>query len=398
VATLMPSASGTERGTAARAAAPPRRRGRLLLWLALALVLGGVGLELGLRGFGGLGRRIQAIPDPRVGWRLVPGQDRAHQHDPTILETINDWGFRDRDWGPAPADGAGATDTLRVAVLGNSLTYGVGVRGDQTWPRRLEGRIAQALAERGAERDVVVMNFALPAFTVEQSLRQLEDVASRWEPELVILSLHPVDMLPMRPIVDSRTLDLPHWMMRTAIFEWLANDVFDFRPGRRRDQRVVAWQEQLNAMQRNPYAAQHRAIWQRSGDLIDASRRTIEARGGHLVVCMLPISRTWAPPFWASPMTYFDHWVDAQRAQDPDSSVLVFDPTEAFVEAQGALTDVILKRGFLTSPRNTPAIGEDWPFAELSLYLPDDFGHYSSRGHDMLASLVFAQLVAAELL
>jgi hypothetical protein len=131
--------------------------------------------EQGLYHLGGWGRWPVTERSRFVGWRMLPDQDRWSR-DHTIPERINDWGFRDRDWGPAPSEKD--PGVYRVCVVGNSMTYGTSVHEEEVWTRRLEGLLQAELDARGDGRRALVMNLAVQGYTFDQMVRAYEESAS----------------------------------------------------------------------------------------------------------------------------------------------------------------------------------------------------------------------------
>lgn len=68
-------------------------------------------------------------PDPRRGWHFAPGFEGEFG----VPVRLNRLGFRGAEWGP-PKEAE-----HRVLVLGDSLTFGYGVREEEAYPQVLEG-------------------------------------------------------------------------------------------------------------------------------------------------------------------------------------------------------------------------------------------------------------------
>lgn len=159
-----------------------KRLVRILRWLLGSVVLTAVLAELlaqvvlGNARFRDLlqfdpgdGRCVALRPNQRVpytGWFF---------RIPAVEHEVNALGFRGR---PVPLRRSAAT---RIAVLGDSFTFGVGVGVDDTIPAQLERAIA---AETG--REVEVLNFGVPGLNVEEVAEQFEPFASRWSPDTVL--------------------------------------------------------------------------------------------------------------------------------------------------------------------------------------------------------------------
>jgi len=110
-------------------------------------------------------------PDPRLFWRFQPGS--VFDADGPVA--INAAGYR----GPLPLAGK-PEGGLRVAVLGDSVAFG----GATSWPRELRGLLGAAFPGRQVE----VLNFGVPGYTVIQGERQYADEVSALQPEVVILA------------------------------------------------------------------------------------------------------------------------------------------------------------------------------------------------------------------
>lgn len=111
--------------------------------------------------------------DAGTGFTLSPGFRYAEEQ-----WTTNDLGFRDRPRTWEREEGT----TLRVAVLGDSFTAGVGVADGRAWPALLE----TALAAQGVHTEW--WNLAVPHFGTEQMALRLD---SHWEalrPDVVLVA------------------------------------------------------------------------------------------------------------------------------------------------------------------------------------------------------------------
>jgi lysophospholipase L1-like esterase len=102
---------------------------------------------------------------------------------PEVTLEVNELGFR----GPAYPR-AKPYATYRIALLGDSYTYGVGVEENETSALRLE----PLLSESG--RDVEVLNFGIPGANAEDLVTQHPRFISRWHPDLLILQVSPNDL------------------------------------------------------------------------------------------------------------------------------------------------------------------------------------------------------------
>jgi lysophospholipase L1-like esterase len=71
----------------------------------------------------------------------------------------------------------------RLVVLGDSVTYGHGVEGDESYPFLLEASL------RGSGRDVDVFNMGLPGWSTRQERIAYERIARKYKPDVVVLAV-----------------------------------------------------------------------------------------------------------------------------------------------------------------------------------------------------------------
>jgi len=110
--------------------------------------------------------------NPVLGYELSAGA-------PDGNFSINDAGFRDRAFPrEKPAH------TYRIAVIGDSLTYGFACPQDVTYPKQLE-RLLNGYAPPGAPR-FEVLNFGVTGYNVTQTVERLQALGLRYEPDLIL--------------------------------------------------------------------------------------------------------------------------------------------------------------------------------------------------------------------
>ncbi len=146
--------------------------------MALTLVVA----ELGLRAWGGLGRVIHE-PRPDRAWLygMRPGAERTLRISGDTVYRINEDGFRDRVYVRPKPEGV-----FRVLVLGDSVAFGFGVEERESFPKRMEEQLAEALAGPTALR-VEVLNLGVSGYNPYTELAQLEDVGPSYAPDLVLV-------------------------------------------------------------------------------------------------------------------------------------------------------------------------------------------------------------------
>lgn len=113
-------------------------------------------------------------PDREVGYTLQPNFDG---HAFGVPFTTNRFGYRGPD---RPSErGPGV---VRVALIGDSHAFGVGVDYDRTMGQRLAAYLAEAIG-----KPVETLNFALSGYNTRQELAVFRSLALRFAPTLVIL-------------------------------------------------------------------------------------------------------------------------------------------------------------------------------------------------------------------
>jgi lysophospholipase L1-like esterase len=133
----------------------------LLAVTALAVAV--VGAEMALRF---VHRRVQSAADDRAYF----ARRQAEQ---------NSLGFREREFAPTPP-----LDTYRIAVVGDSLAWGIGVSPGE----RFSGQVEQALNERrGSGPTYEVLNLSHAGWDTAQELDALRTVVLGTRPDFVIL-------------------------------------------------------------------------------------------------------------------------------------------------------------------------------------------------------------------
>jgi lysophospholipase L1-like esterase len=161
-------------------AAAVRRALRSRPTLALASVAVALAAAEGTLRVFAIGPEINAVyrenyrlsDDPVLRYELVP-------ESPDGETRINADGMRDRDREVTKAAGV-----FRIACLGDSITYGFGIRRAAAFPARLERQLARSL--RGSGIAVEVLNFGVAGYNIEQTLQNLRVRALAYQPDVVI--------------------------------------------------------------------------------------------------------------------------------------------------------------------------------------------------------------------
>jgi lysophospholipase L1-like esterase len=129
--------------------------------------------ELGLRVAARLAHRERGLVfDARWGWRMVPGAVKTgFLWGGEQLAHVNSHGWRDDETTFAKPPGV-----RRIAVLGDSFVFGVGVDAGERCTEVLERLLP----------DTEVLNLAMNATGTDQQLLVLEDQGLRYAPDVVL--------------------------------------------------------------------------------------------------------------------------------------------------------------------------------------------------------------------
>lgn len=112
--------------------------------------------------------------DTKLGWHLAPTWKGTHSHhDFNTLYTINSAGLRDQ---PAQAK----LPRRKIAVLGDSFTFGLGVADPETFTARLNN----------ADSENHFINLGVPGYSTDQEYLQFKQFSRLNTPDAVLLVVY----------------------------------------------------------------------------------------------------------------------------------------------------------------------------------------------------------------
>jgi hypothetical protein len=139
-------------------------------------------------------RLTYLVYDDRLGWTVGPNRRSANG-----LYYSSSEGLR------ASGEGisfAGPTRQTRIALVGDSFTFGEDVAYEDTWGFLLE----KALGE-----EFQVLNFGVGSYGLDQALLRYREDVRAWNPKIVILSLISADV--RRTMSVYPFIAAPHWQI-----------------------------------------------------------------------------------------------------------------------------------------------------------------------------------------
>lgn len=331
-----------------------------------------VSLEFGLRTFGSFRNQTQSESDAVLGYRLVPEQSFRTAKGSEVR--TNSAGFRDSEW-TTPSSG---TD---IAVLGDSVAFGQDVDERALWCRVLERSVRPSGDPSKPAR--VVRNYAVPGYTLEQMVRLWETSVRAHRPDIVIVSLAPYSIRPMRERSDPARVPLRRFLQRTATYELAERWC-------RRLSRSNASEEVLRAeldLRADPFASENRVWWDRALTRLDALQRDVAANGGRLVLVATPIVEHVVAPPADSP---FATWASSVPG------VVWIDPADELRRAMQPLLVTLHESGTpWTRVWNRFERDAAWQrFADSSAFFFDDPWHLTELGHRVVGETIARELAA----
>ncbi len=313
--------------------------------LLFACLLGGIeaGLRLGL----GYGNPRVVLPDDELGYRLQPGQ--KVQGPRGTIESINSKGYRDREF-PAPQSEPAAFGP-RIVVLGDSVSYGVGVDAAKAWPRQLE----HLLRERGHPA-AQVLCLSVPGYTAEQMLRAFARDAAYWKPDVVAIELTSYSIRPHRKLTEPKQFPLGNFLRRTAIWDFL-----------RRKHWARLGGEGLRAEQavlQNPHASEHDPRWRLLEQQLEALAQELAERGAALLIVATP---------------RLDVAMDPTREESRWREFAQALPGVLYTSAAGDL------HARIKAASDAVGGAGQAPWSAAACFLPGDSPHLDEAGHEVVA-------------
>ena len=120
----------------------------------------------------------RATPEHPWLYELKPNQESRGKTTGDVVYATNADGFRDHAYARAKPEG-----TFRVAVIGDSVSFGYGVDLDATFAKQIEGRL-QGL---GAGPHYEVLNLGVSGYNPYTEAELLHGVALGYQPDLVLV-------------------------------------------------------------------------------------------------------------------------------------------------------------------------------------------------------------------
>jgi lysophospholipase L1-like esterase len=147
-----------------------------------------------------------------LSYELVPDMQKF-SHGAKVQ--TNSYGMRDRE----PLEGVGES-LRRIAVLGDSFTFGFGVPERVVYPTVLERRLSQK--QSGLPYRVDVLNFGVGGYSTRDEAIALEHRVVPWKPSVVIIGyvLNDPETRPIQPLHSY--FQEPEWWQHSHVLRLIA--------------------------------------------------------------------------------------------------------------------------------------------------------------------------------
>lgn len=122
---------------------------------------------------------IQPHPSDELIYTLRPHLDTKFQG--VSLKT-NSFGMRNPEITTTAAPGV-----YRIAVLGDSFTFGWGVEEPDCFVRKTESLLNKALSEKSGQMKVQMLNFGVPGYSTFQEVAQYDELVAQFKPNAVLI-------------------------------------------------------------------------------------------------------------------------------------------------------------------------------------------------------------------
>ena len=243
-------------------------------------------------------------PDDPRRYRIAPGfQGRITNQAEFDTEVVtNQAGLRGPEVGPKPAD------SLRILAIGDSFTFGVGARQEETWPARLERRMS----------NVQVLNAGAPGFGVPDEVAWFESHGVGLQPDAVVVAVFLAndlqDASPDQPkvavvdgslVVPGETGGLRRWLYyHSHLFRLLKSSVLEGRVRSLLGLREPWAKRELRA-ELSLYAPALPEELRKGAEATEAAVARLAARGVPAVAVLIPSLPQVDPRRWTALLDQF---------------------------------------------------------------------------------------------
>jgi len=136
--------------------------------------------------------------DPNLFWRLRPSQEISSRFFEGETISVNSHGLRNREIAPK-------SDKIRIVALGNSCTFGWGMKENQTYARQLEKLINADVSLPNVE----IINAGIPGYSSLQGQRFFISDIINLQPDIIMLMFGWNDQWAAAENITDRNQQMP---------------------------------------------------------------------------------------------------------------------------------------------------------------------------------------------
>jgi hypothetical protein len=133
----------------------------------------------------------------------------------SVVQTTNSLGFRGNEFEKEKSE-----NTIRIAFLGDSFTFGEGVKDEDIFTRKLE----RNLNENSQEIKYEIYNFGVGGYNTQQSVFLFKNMVLEFKPDIVVLDYTLNDAEPKLFYVDQEANSVQRRAREVSIHEGLADN------------------------------------------------------------------------------------------------------------------------------------------------------------------------------
>ena len=328
-----------------------------------------------------LGRRFLTSYDAEV-------YDEESEREVHVRTTRDGFRGPDRPYTPAP-------DTTRIAVLGDSMIAALAMEEAETLCGQLEAR----LNGDGGDESYEVLNFGVLGSSTAQEMLIYEQVAQRYEPDVVVLSFFSGNDLAdnhrgltSNPRIyfdldeEGQLVQEPYSVSRSQVSAWL-----------NRNSRLYVWQKQVlrnnKIVKADPAKTMRPADWTFASDpppnveraweitaaLIARLKVEVEANGARLVLLHVPGSKQICGDLYDAVVARAGEAGASFERDNPDTRAKEI--AEALELPLLSLTPVLRA----AAPSDSAAVQEEWLYYGGTM-------HWNERANALAAEALHAFL------
>jgi len=123
---------------------------------------------------------IKKSENKNLFWEWVPDTDCSAHYIPIHINTL---GLRDYEYGKNKSQ-----DTIRIAAVGDSYTFGWGVQLNQTYENVLE-----SMLKEDRSKNYEVLNFGMPGLNTMEEESKIESEVISFNPDIIIIGYTSAD-------------------------------------------------------------------------------------------------------------------------------------------------------------------------------------------------------------